>query len=76
MGIRIDKKEIYAMRYPAGTIVELLAPIDDKYSPKPKGSRFKVEYVDDILQLHGRWLEPQSGSLAISIEEDRFKIVT
>jgi len=42
MSCSINKKEVYSARYPKGTIVELIEPIDDKYSPKPAGSRFKV----------------------------------
>lgn len=75
MATEISKKEYYAMRYPTGTIVELLAPIDDRYTPKPIGSLFEVHYVDDMLQMHGSWLAPQRGSLAIKIEEDSFQIV-
>ena len=51
MSYSISKKKVYSARYPKGTIVELIEPIDDEYSPKPVGSRFKVEYVDDALQL-------------------------
>ena len=76
MGTPIDKKAIYEMRYPAGTIVELTAPIMDPYTPKSVGSRFRVDRIDDMLQLHGSWLPPEKGSMAISIEEDSFKIVT
>ena len=75
MGIKINKKEVYAMRYPAGTVIELTAPIDDTYTPKPAGSRFLVESIDDMLQLHGSWLPPERGSMAVSVEEDSFKIV-
>lgn len=75
MGIPIDKKAVYSARYPYGTIVELTAPIEDTYTPKPVGARFKVEYVDDAFQLQGSWLPPQSGSIAICIEQDSFKIV-
>lgn len=75
MGIKIDKKAVYSMRYPKGTVIELTAPIEDKFSPKPAGARFVVDYIDDRLQLHGSWLEPQSGSIAVIIEEDSFKIV-
>lgn len=71
----LDKKAIYSARYSDGTIIELTAPIDDEYSPKPAGSRFQVEFVDDALQLQGHWLEPQRGSLAVVIEVDSFKIV-
>lgn len=71
----IDKKAVYSARYPKGTIIELTEPINDKYSPKPVGSRFKVDYIDDALQLHGVWLSPQSGSIAIIIEQDKFKVV-
>ena len=76
MSYPIDKKAVYSARYPKGTIIELIEPIDDKYSPKPAGSRFKVEYVDDALQLQGSWLAPASGSIAVIIEQDSFKIVT
>lgn len=75
MGIKINKKEVYAMRYPAGTVIELTAPIEDPYTPKPVGSRFLVDSIDDMLQIHGRWLSPERGSMAVSVEEDSFKIV-
>jgi len=75
MGIPINKKEVYAMRYQAGTVIELTSPIADPYTPKPAGSRFKVSYIDDMLQLHGTWLPPEKGSMAVSVEEDEFKIV-
>ena len=75
MSYPIDKKAVYSARYPHGTIIELTEPIQDPYSPKPIGSRFKVDYVDDALQLQGVWLPPQSGSIAVIIEKDKFKIV-
>ncbi|PWE82933.1 DUF4314 domain-containing protein [Agathobacter rectalis] len=76
MSYPIDKKAVYSARYPHGTIIELTEPIQDPYSPKPVGSRFKVDYVDDALQLQGVWLSPQSGSIAVIIEKDKFKIVS
>lgn len=76
MSYPIDKKAVYSSRYPHGTIIELTEPIQDPYSPKPVGSRFKVDYVDDALQLQGVWLSPQSGSIAVIIEKDKFKIVS
>lgn len=76
MSIPIDKKAIYSARYPHGTIIELTTPIIDPYGgSKPKGSRFKVDFVDDALNLHGSWLPPQKGSLSIIIEHDSFKVV-
>lgn len=75
MSYPIDKKAVYSARYPHGTIIELTEPIQDPYSPKPVGSRFKVDYVDDALQLQGGWLPPQFGSIAVIIEKDKFKIV-
>lgn len=75
MSYPIDKKAVYSARYPHGTIIELTEPIQDPYSPKPVGSRFKVDYVDDALQLQGVWLPPQSGSIAVIIEKDKFRIV-
>lgn len=72
----IDKKMLYSMRYPKGTVIELTEPIEDSYGGgKPAGSRFRVDYVDDMSQLHGVWLPPQSGSIAVLIEHDKFKIV-
>lgn len=73
----IDKKALYSMRYPKGTIIELTEPIEDEYGgSKPVGSRFRVSHVDDALQLRGGWLPPQLGSLAVLIELDKFKIVS
>lgn len=76
MSIPIDKKAVYSARYPKGTIIELTAPIEDEYSPKPVGARFKVNYVDDSLQLQGVWLPPERGSIAVIIEHDKFEIVS
>lgn len=76
MGIPINKKAVYEARYSAGTVVELTEPIDDPYAPKPIGSRFRVDSVDDAFQLHGSWLPPNRGSMAINIEYDHFKIVS
>lgn len=76
MSMKIDKKAVYEARYPHGTIIELTEPIEDPYGgAKPVGSRFKVDFIDDNLQLHGSWLPPQSGSLAVLVEHDKFKIV-
>ena len=75
MSIPIDKKEYYRMRYTRGTIIELLEPINDPYTPKPVGAKFKVDFVDDALQLQGHWLPPESGTLAVAIEKDKFKII-
>lgn len=74
-GAKFDKKLYYSYRYPAGTIIELTAPIDDPYNPKPVGARFKVNSIDDAFQLHGSWLPPYSGCLAVDIEHDSFVIV-
>lgn len=76
MSMPIDKKAYYSMRYTRGTVIELLEPIDDPYTPKPVGAKFKVDYVDDALQLQGYWLSPESGSLAVVIEKDKFKVVS
>lgn len=75
MGHPIDKKDVYSARYPKGTIIELTAPIEDEYSPKPIGSRFRVDFVDDALQLQGVWLPPARGSIAVIIEHDEFRII-
>ena len=64
----------YRAMYPAGTVLELTAPINDKYTPKEVGDRFIVSSVDDIGQIHGRFLS--GGSMAIIPEVDKFIIVT
>lgn len=64
----------YRAMYPAGTVLELTAPINDEYTPKDVGDRFIVSGVDDIGQIHGRFLSV--GSMAIIPEVDKFKIVT
>lgn len=70
-----EKGNTYSAQYPKGTIIELTAPIDDEYSPKPIGSRFQVEFIDDAFQLQGSWLPPESGTIAVLIEKDSFKVV-
>lgn len=72
--MKIDKKAVYEARYPRGTIVELTADIDDLYTPKKTGDRFRVGCIDDALQLHGSWLN--GGSMAIVIERDSFRVVS
>jgi hypothetical protein len=69
------EKEMYEKLYPAGTIIELLEEIEDPYTPKPAGAWFEVSGIDDELQLHGRWLPPERGSLAVDIKHDKFKVV-
>ena len=64
----------YRAMYPASTVLELTAPINDEYTPKDVGDRFIVSGVDDIGQIHGRFLS--GGSMAIIPEVDKFKIVT
>ena len=76
MAIQINKKPIYEARYPKGTIIELTAPIEDPFTPKPIGARFKVDFIDDQYQLHGSWLPPEEGSIAVNIEKDHFKVVS
>jgi hypothetical protein len=34
-----------------------------------------VDGVDDMLQLQGKWLPPERGSIAVIIGHDKFKIV-
>ena len=64
----------YRAMYPAGTVLELTATINDEFTPKDIGDRFIVNGVDDIGQIHGRFLS--GGSMAIIPEVDKFKIVT
>lgn len=69
------KLEEYRRMYSKGTVVELTAPIEETYYPIPIGARFKVDYVDEMARLHGKWFAPQIGNIAIIIGEDSFKIV-
>lgn len=75
MGVPINKTELYRMRYPKGTIIELTAQMEDPFTPKPVGSRFEVAYVDDANQLQGHWLAPASGSIAVIIGVDQFRVI-
>lgn len=71
-----EKKAMYEARY-IGRTVRLTAPIEDPYgASKPTGARFKVEMIDDALQMHGHWLPPETGSIAIDIEHDSFEVVS
>lgn len=73
MSIKVTKEYIEA-RYHRGSELELLAPIDDAYTPKAIGDRFIVSGVDDIGQIHGSW--KNGGSMAIDFYKDKFKIVS
>lgn len=70
------KKSYLEKMYPKGTILELIEDMDDKFTPKPAGSRFKVDFADDFSQLHGTWLPSQSGSVAVIVGVDKFRIVS
>ena len=67
-----DKKSYYESQY-VGRVIELVEAIDDPYTPKEVGSKFYVESVDDILQLHGYWLN--GGSMAVDAENDKYRVV-
>lgn len=67
-----DNKSYYERKC-VGRVVELIEAIDDPYTPKPIGSKFYVESVDDIFQLHGYWLD--GGSMAIDTENDKFWVI-
>lgn len=70
---KIDKRAVFSMRYPHGTILRLTAPVDDPYTSKAIGDLFEVDFIDDAMQIHGRWLN--GGSMALIIGEDQFEIV-
>lgn len=61
--------------YQKGVVLELTEALEDPYSPKPKGARFLVEYVDDGFNIHGSWQEPASGGLCLIVGVDKFRIV-
>ena len=42
-------QQTYSARYPKGTFIELVEPLEDPYAPKPVGSRFREDCVDDAL---------------------------
>lgn len=70
---RIDAQAL-RLQYPAGTILRLTAPIEDPYTPKPAGARLRVSMIDDAGQIHGTWLPPERGSIAILPDKDQFVI--
>ena len=62
-------------QYPAGTRVELLAPIDDPYEKRlTVGCRGTIEFVDDAANIHTRW-DCGSG-LSLIIGVDQFRVVS
>lgn len=66
--------DLARQKYPKDTLLKLTAPIEDKYTPKEVGDIFKVDHVDDKMQIHGSWAS--GGSMAIIIGEDEFEIYT
>ena len=62
-------------KYPRGTILELTKDMEDPYSPKTAGSKFRVDYIDDGNNIHGSWLPPASGTLCLILGVDNFDIV-
>lgn len=67
-----DKKCHYEEKY-VGKVIEMTEVINDPYTPKAVGSKFYVESVDDIFQLHGYWLN--GGSMAVDAENDKYRVV-
>ena len=53
---RLSKQaEIHRKMYPPGTRL-YLSYMSDKYAPVPPGTRGTVEYVDDMDNIHMRWI--------------------
>lgn len=63
------------LKYKKGTIVQLTTDLEDPYSPKTAGTKFRVSYIDDGNNIHGEWLPPASGSLCLILGVDNFVIV-
>jgi hypothetical protein len=40
MRLKIDKRAVFSMRYPQGTILRLTAPLADSCTPKKRGDLF------------------------------------
>jgi hypothetical protein len=59
-------------QYPPGTRIRLDA-MNDPYNPIAPGTLGKVEFVDDIGQIHMKW--DNGSGLAIIPGEDRFSVV-
>ena len=70
----MNKAEQYRAMYPKGTVIRLVKSIDDPYTPKPVGARFRVSFVDDAGQLQGYWLPPESGSMAVIPGVESFEV--
>lgn len=62
-------------KYPRGTILELTKDMEDPYSPKTAGAKFRVDFIDDGGNIHGVWLLPASGSLCLILGVDQFVVV-
>ncbi len=62
-------------QYPAGTRVELLAPINDPFEKRLQpGCHGTIEFVDDAANLHTRW-DCGSG-LSLLYGVDQFRMVS
>lgn len=69
-----SKAEVEMLRraYPAGTRVELTAPLDDPYSKLTTGDRATIVGVDDAGNILCRWDKGSSLNLILS---DQFRVI-
>ncbi len=69
-----SKAEVERLRqkYPAGTRIELTAPLDDPYSKLTIGDKATIVGIDDAGNILCRW---DSGSSLNLIPGDKFKII-
>lgn len=72
MGCTREEKALLEMRYPKGTIVELIE-MDDKYNKIPKGTKGKVTHIDDIGTIHVNW--DNGSTLGLIKDVDKFNVV-
>lgn len=57
--------------YPKGTLIKLNEMFDEPQMPS--GLKGKVEFVDDMGQIHVQW--ENGSSLALSVDKDSFEII-
>lgn len=69
----LSREQVNKIReeYPKGTRIELLAPLEDKFSKLQAGDKGTVRGVDDAGHILMSW--SSGGSLSLLVDVDKFK---
>lgn len=69
----LNREQVSRIReeYPKGTRLELLEPLDDKYSKLKAGDKGTVRGVDDAGHILMSW--DSGGTLSLLVDVDKFK---